>query len=159
MLSEQLGKEVLITRKRIVMKGDKVISEEILYTIKSEPPKTTLAPIQIPKTPSPVLLSSPKKDRPEFLEPLGISPRAEDTSKLFQEGLQRNLKEYLEWEANQPSTWERELKKYQAQRVAFTKKAAWSAKDMVEVNTLDKAIKECEEVLNRFYEEESEEEE
>jgi hypothetical protein len=141
-----IGQRVLVKSSVKVMKGEKVISEQITFEKPKEIPKPP-APIQKPVSPS-----TPPKDaeRPTFLEPLP-SPISEAIRKQWREDMKRNAEEYLNWESSLPSTWEREIQRLEKERERFNRKAGWSASDMKRVEEIDEELKACNEILNRFY--------
>lgn len=150
---KMIGQKVLVRQSRVVMKGDKIISSEVLYQRPVEVQKASPAPS--PAAPTIKIPASPKEaERPGFMEPLGISPKADATRKAFIDDMKKNQDEFLEWEANQRGTWLRQMEALVRQREKYSKKRSWSAKDMAEVEQIDKQMKECEEILDRLEEEE-----
>ena len=150
--------KVLVRQTKVILKGEKVLSSELLYE------KPQVATVQIPSAgPPPIQTqksppSSPTSNyRPEFLEPLP-SPKTTAFRKTYEEDLKRRQQEFLEWEANQPSTWMREIERLERERERFNKKRSWSAKDLAEVEKIDACIKDCEGILDRIIEEEEDEE-
>ena len=87
--------------------------------------------------------------RPNFLEP--ISPVVKTTpdvaNKLILEYQKKNMEEFYQWEANQPSTWLREIEVLENQRSKITKKGKLSAEDANELDLIDEKIEYCEDVL------------
>ena len=147
--SEMIGQKVLVRQSVKVMKGDKVLSETILFEKPKEVPTPTApAPIQKPKTPP----TSPKATRPEFLEPMVISPTvSEGIKKQWREEMRQSEQQYYGWEANLPATWEREIERLERERERFNKKPNWSASDLAKVERIDKELESCIQILNRFY--------
>lgn len=147
--ARMIGQKVLVKQVRVVKQGDKILSTEVLYERPAAPtPTLTLPSIKAPP-------SSPKEiERPGFMEPLGISPKADATRKAFIEDMKKNEQEFLEWESNQRGTWLRHMEALVRERQKYSMKRAWSAKDLAEVEKIDKQMKECEEILYRIEEEE-----
>ncbi len=138
---------------KTVMKGGKVLSSEVLYERPKEEPKVVTPPAVIKKPVTPP--ASPKaKDRPEFLEPLALSPKTEAYRKMMLEDMEKAQQDYIAWEARQPGTWYREIETLERYREKYNKKAAWSASDAAEVDRIDKKIKECEKILEELEEDE-----
>jgi len=127
------------------MKGDKVLSVEVLYERPKGTPKDTtpLPSIKVPDTPIPSPLTSP---RPDFLEPLPVSPGS-SFQKEFLDDMKKNQEAFIEWEVSQPSTWHEEIENLEWRREKYNIKAAWSAKDISEVEKIDSLIKEYNETL------------
>ena len=152
--TEMIGQKVLILQSVKVMKGDKVLSEKIIFERAKEvaplpPPPAAEVSIQKPKSP-PI---SPTVARPEFLEPLGLSPTAsDDFKKMWREDMKDNEKNYNTWEANQASTWEREIERLEKERERYNTKSHWSAPDLANVERIDKDLMCCIQILDRFYE-------
>jgi hypothetical protein len=147
-----IGQRVLVRSSVKLMKGDKVISEKVTYEKPMEKPVVAPPPpIAKPKTPPP---TSPKSEaRPEFLEPTP-TPMSEAIKKQWRDDMKLSEEAYYSWEASLPSTWEREIERLECERSSYNKKAAWSASDLNRVEEIDEQLKACEEILNRFYDEE-----
>jgi len=147
-----IGQKILVRQTKTIVKGDKVISSEVLFERKREEPKVITPPPVIKKPISPP--ESPStKDRPEFLEPLALSPKSDAYRKVMLEDMEKRQQEFLAWEARQPGTWYREIEALERYREKYNKKAAWSANDAAEVDRIDKKIKECEKILEELEEE------
>ncbi len=143
---------VLIRQTKSIMKGGKVLSLEVLYE-RPKVEKVTLAPASAPpsikKPESPPTPTSPtSKERPDFLEPLPTSPSSDAYRKAFYEEMKKREQEYYEWEAEQPSTYQREIELLERRREKYNKKASWSAKDAAEVDKIDKEIAENQKMIN-----------
>ncbi len=122
------------------------LKNEVLR-IKAEAAKLSTKPKEPVKPPlAKEVVASP---RPEFLEP--ISPvaklSADSISKLFVEYQKKNVEEYLHWEAQQPSTWLKQIEVLENQRSKITKKGKLSAEDLSRLDEIDERIEYCEEVL------------
>ena len=131
---------VLIRQTKSIMKAGKVLSVEVLY---ERPKKETVTPAPAPppiKKPESPLTSPTTKERPDFLEPLPTSPSSDAYRKAFFEEMKKREQEYYEWEAEQPSTYRREIELLERRREKYNKKASWSAKDAAEVDRIDKEI-------------------
>jgi len=122
------------------------LKNEVLR-IKAEAAKIQSKPKEIVK--SPLVKETPVTARPEFLEP--ISPvnkvSADTISKLFAEYQKKNMEEYYEWEAGQPSTWLKQIEVLEHQRSKIVKKGKLSAQDAEELDNIDEKIECCESVL------------
>ncbi len=152
MKSTMQNQKILVRTTAKVMKGDKVISEKVVY----EKPKEVIisqipAPIKAPTTPPAAL---PTENRPEFLEPMPNSPKMNEIRKAWVEDMKKNQEEFLAWEASQPGTWIREIDRLEREREPYNKKRSWSAKDLAAVEKIDEKIKACEQILDRMAEEE-----
>jgi hypothetical protein len=139
---------VLIRQTKSIMKGGKVLSVEVLY----ERPKVEVAvtpppPIKKPESP-PTPTSPTSKQRPEFMEPLSTSPSSDAYRKAFYEEMKKREQEYYEWEAEQPSTYRREIELLERRREKYNKMASWSAKDAAEVDKIDKEIAENQKMID-----------
>jgi hypothetical protein len=136
------SKPVLVRQTKSLVVGGKVVSTEVLY----EKPKVAIPqpspPPAIKKPESPVATptSPSEKQRPEFLEPLTSSPKADAFRKAFYEDMKKREQEYYEWESRQPSTYRREIEHLERRREKYNKKASWSGKDAAEVDRIDKDI-------------------
>ncbi len=128
------------------MKGGKVLSVEVLYERPKETPKP-VAPSPIKKPESPPTTPT-SKERPDFLEPLPTSPSSDAYRKAFYEEMKKREQEYYEWEAEQPSTYQREIELLERRREKYNKKASWSAKDAAEVDKIDKEIAENQKMID-----------
>ena len=142
------AQKVLVRQTKIITKGDTEISREVLYERQKEvtPPPAIKKPVSPPASPS-------SKDRPEFLEPLTVTPKADAYRQAFLDDMRKRQEEFLIWEAKQPGTWYREIEMLERRREKYNKKAAWSASDMAEVDRIDKKIKECEKILEALEDE------
>ncbi len=141
---------VLIRQTKSIMKGGKVLSLEVLYERpKVEKVAPASAPPSIKKPESPPTPTSPtSKERPDFLEPLPTSPSSDAYRKAFYEEMKKREQEYYEWEAEQPSTYQREIELLERRREKYNKKASWSAKDAAEVDKIDKEIAENQKMID-----------
>jgi hypothetical protein len=115
--------------------------------IKAEAAKTVAKPREPVKSPlTKEVVVSP---RPGFLEP--ISPIVKSTPDAARQMMlkyqKQNMEEFYQWEANQPSTWLRQIEVLENRRSVITKKGKLSAEDAYELDLLDEKIEYCEDVL------------
>ncbi len=146
-MSEQ---KVLVRQTVKIMKGDKVISEKVVFQKAPEIKIEVPPPIQKPV--SPPISPTSKEKRPEFMEPTP-SPTSLAYRKAMEEDMKRRQQEFLVWEAKQPGTWMREIENLERYRQKYNKKANWSASDLAAVEAIDKRIQECLSTLQELQEE------
>lgn len=145
---------VLIRQTRSIIKGDQVLSMEVLYERPKEIPQPVIpSPIKKPESPP---TSPTSKERPDFMEPLPTSPSVEAYRKAFYEDMQKRQQEFYEWEARQPGTYKREIENLERRRQKYNKKAAWSAKDAAEVDKIDRDILENQKMIDWLVQNEEE---
>jgi hypothetical protein len=100
-----------------------------------------------PAKPEPIGIAT--NARPEFLEPISpvgiVSPM--DSRKMLREYEQKNMKEYFQWEVQQPSTWLKQIEVFENQRSKITRKGTLSARNIKELDELDEKIEYCENAL------------
>ena len=122
------------------------LKNEVLR-IKAEAAKMPTKPTEPAKSPlTKEVVVSP---RPQFLEPISPIPNLTSgaMNKMIQEYQKKNMEEFYQWEANQPSTWLRQIEVLENQRSKITKKGKLSAEDANELDFLDEKIEYCEKVL------------
>jgi hypothetical protein len=82
-------------------------------------------------------------NRPSFLEPLALpsptSPVAQSLADLAQADYNNNLAD--EWDSI--SFWDWRIRCLESRLFRFTKKAAWSVRDLAEVEEIDASLKEA----------------
>lgn len=118
------------------------LKNEVLR-IKAEAAKMITKPKEPVKSP---LVATP---RPGFMEPISpvVKTSPDTISKMMLEYQKKNMAEYYEWEANQASTWLRQIEVLETQRSKITKKGKLSAEDLSQLDEIDDRIEYCEEVL------------
>jgi hypothetical protein len=78
-------------------------------------------------------------NRPSFIEPLPTATALETIVDLAQREYNKRLAD--EWDSI--SYWEWRIRSLESRRCRFTKKAAWSVRDLAEVEEIDEALKEA----------------
>ena len=120
--------------------------QRIKAEYKATQPVTPTKPVT-PAKPEPIVIAA--STRPEFLEPISpvgiVSPM--DSKKMLREYEQKNMKEFFQWEVQQPSTWLKQIEVFENQRSKITKKGMLSAANIEELDELDEKIEYCEGVL------------
>ncbi len=153
--SKSIPRFTMNTTVNVTKTVTRVFSEkEIPDHLKNEVLRIKAEATKMMAKPKEPIKSPPTKEvvasvRPGFMEP--ISPTAHTSpdviSKIMLEYQRKNAEEFFQWEANQSSTWLRQIEVLENQRSKITKKGKLSAEDANELDLIDERIEYCEEVL------------